>query len=69
VISWFQKFAAFKFNLYRYIAGYGTGGTFQGVGRALKSARPDCKIILLEPEAAGLLASVGLYKSNPVDAP
>ena len=29
----------------------GSGGTFQGVGRMLKEARPDCKIVLLEPEA------------------
>ena len=40
-----------------FVTGYGTGGTFQGVGRALKAARPDTKIVLLEPEAAGLLAS------------
>eukprot|EP00793_Prasinoderma_coloniale_P006362 PRCOL_00001192-RA len=40
-----------------WVTGYGTGGTFQGVGRVLKAARPDIKIALAEPEAAGLIAS------------
>ena len=39
-----------------FVTGYGTGGTFQGVGRVLKAARPDVNIVLLEPEAAGLIA-------------
>lgn len=40
-----------------FVTGYGTGGTFQGVSRVLKEARPDTKIVLLEPEAAGLVTS------------
>jgi len=40
-----------------WVTGYGTGGTFNGAGRALKKERPDLKIILAEPEDAGLLAS------------
>jgi len=40
-----------------WVTGYGTGGTFQGAGRAIKAARPDVKICLAEPEAAPLVAS------------
>merc|ERR1712087_73453 len=40
-----------------WVTGYGTGGTFNGAGRALKKERPDLKIILAEPQDAGLLAS------------
>jgi len=40
-----------------WVTGYGTGGTFHGAGKALKAARPDIKICLAEPTAAGLLAS------------
>jgi cysteine synthase len=39
------------------VTGYGTGGTFHGAGKALKAARPEIKVILAEPEDAGLLAS------------
>lgn len=40
-----------------FVTGYGTGGTVTGVGRALREARPDTKIILAEPENAALLSS------------
>ena len=40
-----------------WVTGYGTGGTFHGAGKAIKAARPDVKICLAEPTAAGLLAS------------
>mmetsp|Transcript_15782 Transcript_15782/g.47360 ORF Transcript_15782/g.47360 Transcript_15782/m.47360 type:complete len:367 (+) Transcript_15782:68-1168(+) len=40
-----------------WVTGYGTGGTFQGVGKALKAKRPDVKIILSEPKAAALVSS------------
>jgi len=40
-----------------WVTGYGTGGTFQGVGKVLKAARPDCKIILSEPKNAALVTS------------
>lgn len=39
------------------VMGYGTGGTVSGVGRVLKSKRPDIKIILSEPENAALVGS------------
>ena len=40
-----------------WVTGYGTGGTFHGAGKYIKSQRPDTKIVLAEPAAAGLLAS------------
>ena len=40
-----------------WVTGYGTGGAFHGAGKALKAALPDLKIILGEPEPAGLLKS------------
>ncbi len=40
-----------------YVSGYGTGGTITGVGRALRKARPETKIILSEPANAQLVGS------------
>lgn len=40
-----------------FVTGYGTGGTVSGVGRVLKSIRPETKIVLSEPENAALIAS------------
>lgn len=40
-----------------FVTGYGTGGTVAGVGRVLRSERPDTRIILSEPKNAPLLAS------------
>jgi cysteine synthase len=40
-----------------WVTGYGTGGTFHGVGRCLKANRPEVKIVLAEPEQAALIAS------------
>ena len=31
------------------MTGYGTGGTFHGAGKYIKSVRPDVKIVLAEP--------------------
>jgi len=39
------------------VTGYGTGGTFHGVARMLKQARPECKVILSEPMTAPLITS------------
>ena len=52
-----------------FVTGYGTGGTFQGVGKVLKAARPDTKIVLLEPEAAGLIASGVTTERKATGAP
>lgn len=40
-----------------FVLGYGTGGTFSGAGGVIKTERPGVKIVLAEPEIAGLLAS------------
>ena len=39
------------------VTGYGTGGTVTGLGRVLRKARPDVKIVLTEPANAQLLGS------------
>ena len=52
-----NDFEAAGKTLTHWVTGYGTGGTFHGAGKALKDALPDVKIVLAEPEAAGLLAS------------
>ena len=38
-----------------WVSGYGTGGTFSGVARALKSEMPNTKLIMAEPDVAPLL--------------
>ena len=38
------------------VAAVGTGGTISGVGRAVKAAHPDAKIIAVEPSASPVLA-------------
>ena len=40
-----------------FVSGYGTGGTFTGVGRVLRKERPETKIILTEPANAQLVGS------------
>jgi len=40
-----------------FVTGYGTGGTFTGVGKVLREAMPETKIILSEPSGAPLLTS------------
>lgn len=39
-----------------FVSGWGTGGTLTGVGEMLHLARPEVKVIAVEPEAAALLA-------------
>jgi cysteine synthase len=38
-----------------FVAGYGTGGTIAGVGRAIKQRYPRAKVIAMEPAEAALL--------------
>jgi cysteine synthase A len=38
-----------------WVTGYGTGGTLTGAGEMLKKARPDIRIVVVEPEGAALL--------------
>ena len=44
-------------TLTHWVTGYGTGGTFHGAGKKLKEKWPELKIVLAEPEDAGLLVS------------
>jgi len=37
------------------VAGYGTGGTLAGVGRAIKQCYPEAKVLAMEPAEAALL--------------
>ena len=39
-----------------FVSGWGTGGTLTGAGQMLKAARPDIKIVAVEPENAALLS-------------
>ncbi len=39
-----------------WVTGYGTGGTLTGAGEMIKTARPDVKIVVTEPEGAALLS-------------
>jgi cysteine synthase len=39
-----------------FVAGVGTGGTITGVGEVLKSRRPSCRIVAVEPAAAAVLS-------------
>merc|ERR1719222_1030285 len=50
-----QDFAGRKLDYW--VTGYGTGGTFHGAGKVLKTARPDVKIVLSEPKGAPLITS------------
>mmetsp|Transcript_91806 Transcript_91806/g.264146 ORF Transcript_91806/g.264146 Transcript_91806/m.264146 type:complete len:373 (-) Transcript_91806:176-1294(-) len=50
-------FARAGLKLDYWVTGYGTGGTFQGVGKMLRLARPECKIVLSEPKGAPLISS------------
>ena len=39
-----------------FVAGYGTGGTLAGVGKAIKARYPQARILAMEPAEAALLA-------------
>lgn len=52
-----------------FVTGYGTGGTFTGVGRVLRKEWPDTKIILTEPANAALVASGVAQERNAENQP
>ncbi|MFK7940558.1 MAG: cysteine synthase A [Roseovarius sp.] len=56
-------------NLDYIVTGYGTGGTVSGLGRSIKKARPDTKIILSEPDAAQLIGSGTAQDRNADNQP
>jgi cysteine synthase A len=51
------------------VTGYGTGGTVTGLGRVLRAARPETKIILSEPANAALLGSGEAQARTDAGAP
>ncbi|QOL80296.1 pyridoxal-phosphate dependent enzyme [Pseudooceanicola spongiae] len=48
------------------VTGYGTGGTATGLGRGLKAARPEIRIVLTEPSNAQLVGS-GVAQARGAD--
>ncbi len=52
-----------------FITGYGTGGTVTGVGRVLRKARPETKIILSEPANAQIVGSGQAQRRNDDGSP
>ena len=49
-----QDFAGDRLDYW--VTGWGTGGTLSGAGQVLKAARPDLKVVAVEPEQAALLS-------------
>ena len=52
-----------------WVTGYGTGGTLKGVARVLNEQSPETKIIVCEPEVAGLLTGGIAQKRNEDGSP
>jgi len=52
-----------------WVTGYGTGGTLKGVARVLREKSPDTKVIVCEPEVAGLLTGGIEQKRNEDGSP
>jgi len=52
-----------------WVTGYGTGGTLKGVARVLRERSPNTKIVVCEPDNAGLLASGKEQEVVPQGAP
>ena len=39
-----------------FVAGYGTGGTLTGIGKALRTANPRVRVVAMEPAEAAMLS-------------
>ncbi|RRA48826.1 cysteine synthase A [Acidipila sp. EB88] len=48
-----------------WVTGFGTGGTLKGVSRVLAKERPECRIVVCEPDDAPMLASGIAQARNP----
>lgn len=52
-----------------WVSGFGTGGTLNGVARGLRELSPQTKIVVAEPDNAGLLASGQIQPFNADGTP
>ena len=52
-----------------WVTGYGTGGTFHGAAKYIKSKSPDTTVVLAEPGAAALIDSKIPTERNPDGSP
>lgn len=51
------------------VTGYGTGGTVTGIGRVVRTARPEVRIVLSEPANAQIVGSGRAQGRGPDNAP
>jgi cysteine synthase A len=45
-----------ELKVHAFVAAVGTGGTVSGVGKALREAAPECRVVAVEPEACATIS-------------